>query len=186
MTRESATLSGDSCGTFSADPGTYSSPDTAVSNGNCYRYTFTITDNVGNTSSAVTATAKVDTQAPSLSLNAPTELTGSGDQYYDGATQTQFFRPAGSGSFRLNATASDTETAVASVSFPDISGLSGWSGSTGGADTMSPYSSPADYSWSSGAASREPGTSPQPTRRRTAARTRSRWSLIRRLPRVSR
>ena len=90
-----------------------------------------------------------------MSLNAPTELTGAGNQYYDGATKTQFFRPAGSGSFRLNATASDSETAVASVSFPDVSGLSGWSGSTGGADTTSPYSSPADYTWSSGAV--EPG-----------------------------
>ena len=153
VTRESASLTGDSCGSFTADAGTYSSPDTSVSNGNCYRYSFTITDNVGNTSSSVTATAKVDTQAPNVSLNAPTELTGSGDQYYDGATKTQFFRPAGSGSFRLNATASDSETAVASVSFPDISGLSGWSGSTGGADTASPYGSPADYTWSSGAVS---------------------------------
>jgi hypothetical protein len=155
VTRESASLTGDSCGTFTADAGTYSSPDTSVSNGNCYRYSFTITDNVGNTSSAVTATAKVDTQAPNVSLTAPTELTGTGNQYYDGATKTQFFRPAGSGSFRLNATASDSETAVASVSFPDISGLSGWSGSAGGVDTTSPYSSPADYTWSSGAV--EPG-----------------------------
>ena len=155
VTRESASLTGDSCGSFTADAGTYSSPDTSVSNGNCYRYSFTITDNVGNTSSSVTATAKVDTQAPNVSLSAPTELTGAGNQYYDGATKTQFFRPAGSGSFRLNATASDSETAVASVSFPDISGLSGWSGSTGGVDTTSPYSSPADYTWSSGAV--EPG-----------------------------
>src|SRR6185369_5893061 len=74
VTRESASLNGDSCGSFTADPGAFSSPDTAVSNGHCYRYTFTITDNVGNTSTPVTATAKVDTQAPNLSLNAPTEL----------------------------------------------------------------------------------------------------------------
>src|SRR5439155_25225593 len=36
-------------------------------------------------SSSVTATAKVDTQAPNVSLTAPTELIGAGDQYYDGA-----------------------------------------------------------------------------------------------------
>src|SRR5439155_12989691 len=155
VTRESAPLTGDSCGTFTADGGTYSSPDTAVSNGTCYRYSFTITDNVGNESSSVTTTAKVDTQAPNVSLSAPTELTGAGDQYYDGASKTEFFRPAGSGSFRLNATASDSETAVTSVSFPNISALSGWSGSTGGNDTTSPYSSPAVYTWSAGAA--EPG-----------------------------
>ncbi|MDQ2969172.1 MAG: chitobiase/beta-hexosaminidase C-terminal domain-containing protein, partial [Actinomycetota bacterium] len=150
VTRESAPLTGDSCGVFTA-AGTATSPDTSVSNGNCYRYTFTIADNVGNVSSPVTATAKVDTQAPTVSLSAPTELTGAGNQYYDGASKTQFFRPAGSGSFRLNATASDSETAVTSVSFPNISALSGWSGSTGGTDTTSPYSSPADYTWSSGA-----------------------------------
>ena len=63
VTRESASLTGDSCGSFTADAGTYSSPDTSVSNGNCYRYSFAITDNVGNTSSSVTATAKVDSQA---------------------------------------------------------------------------------------------------------------------------
>jgi hypothetical protein len=48
VTRESASLSGDTCGTFSADAGTFTSPDTSVSNGHCYRYTFTISDNVGN------------------------------------------------------------------------------------------------------------------------------------------
>jgi hypothetical protein len=155
VTRESATLSGDSCGTFTADAGTYSSPDTAVSNGHCYRYTFSIGDNVGNVSTPVSATAKVDTQAPSISVSTPTALTGSGSQYYDTGTKTQFFRSTSSGSFRLNAAASDSETNVTAVTFPDISSLSGWSGSTGGADPTSPYSSPADYTWSSGAA--DPG-----------------------------
>ena len=39
--------------------------DTGVISGNCYRYVFTIADRVGNVSSPVTATAKVDTDAPS-------------------------------------------------------------------------------------------------------------------------
>jgi len=34
VTRESATLAGDSCGSFSADPGTFTSPDTTVSDAN--------------------------------------------------------------------------------------------------------------------------------------------------------
>src|SRR5205807_984506 len=42
VTRETGTLSGDSCISFSADAGTFTSPDTAVSGGHCYRYTFTI------------------------------------------------------------------------------------------------------------------------------------------------
>src|SRR5207253_2754279 len=119
VTRETGTLSGDTCSGFTADAGTFSSPDTAVSGGHCYRYTFTIADNVGNVSSAVTATAKVDTGDPSVSVTAPTELTGAGSQYYDSGTKTQFFRSTGSGSFKLTANASDSETAVTAVGFPD-------------------------------------------------------------------
>ncbi len=40
---------------------------------------------------------------------------------------------------------------MAEVSFPDVSGTTGWDGSTGGSDASSPYSSPADYTWTSGA-----------------------------------
>ena len=137
------------------DAGTFTSPDTAVSAGHCYRYSFTIADKVGNVSSAATTTAKVDNGAPTVSVGTPTALTGAGNQYYDAGTKTLFFRSTGSGSFDLNATASDSDTAIDAVDFPTISSLSGWSGSTGGADTTSPYSSPTEYSWSSGAA--EPG-----------------------------
>jgi hypothetical protein len=155
VTRESAALTADSCGSFSADAGTYTSPDTSVSGGNCYRYTFTIADNVGNVSAGVSTTAKVDTANPAVSVSAPTELTGAGNQHYDSGSKTHFFRPGGAGSFSLGASASDVHTAVLQVGFPDVSGVSGWSGSTGGSDPSSPYSSPADYSWSAGAA--EPG-----------------------------
>src|SRR5207244_4126981 len=152
VTRETGTLSGDTCTSFSLDAGTFSSPDNAVSSGHCYRYTFTIADNVGNTSAPVTTTAKVDTTAPNVAVTAPTELTGAGNQYYDAPSQTQYFRPSGSGSFTLNANASDGESAVGGVAFPDVSGVSGWSGSTGGSDSTSPYSSPVDYAWAGGAA----------------------------------
>ncbi|MFL5946424.1 MAG: Ig-like domain-containing protein, partial [Gaiellaceae bacterium] len=151
VTRETGDLAGDSCSSFSADGGTFTSPDTSVTGGHCYRYTFTVADRVGNVSSAVTATAKVDTNAPSVSVTAPVELSGGGNQYYDAASQTQYFRPAGSGSFTLTATAGDGESGVSQIAFPDVSGVSGWSGSTGGADATSPYASPADYSWTSGA-----------------------------------
>ena len=175
VTRESASLTGDSCGSFTADAGTYSSPDTSVSNGNCYRYSFAITDNVGNTSSSVTATAKVDTQAPSVSLNAPTELTGAGDQYYDGATKTQFFRPAGSGSFRLNATASDSETGGRLGELPRRLRPLGLERLDGRRRHDEPVQLAGRLHLVVRCGSiREPRTSPAPTRRRTAPRTRSR------------
>src|SRR5207249_4968743 len=74
VTRESATLNGDSCGTFSPDAGTYTSPDTSVAGGHCYRYAFTIADRVGNVSTGVSAVAKVDTVAPTATVTPSTEL----------------------------------------------------------------------------------------------------------------
>ena len=121
VTRETGDLVAGACSNFSADAGSFSSPDTAVSSGHCYRYTFTIADRVGNVSPSVTATAKVDTDAPIVAVTAPTELTGAGNQYYDAGSQTQFFRPAGSGSFTLHATASDGQSGVAQVAFPNVS-----------------------------------------------------------------
>ena len=71
VTRKTGDLSGDSCSNFSADAGTFSSPDSAVNGGHCYRYSFTIADNAGHISAPVTATAKVDTGDPSASLTDP-------------------------------------------------------------------------------------------------------------------
>ena len=93
----------------------------------------------------------MDTGDPIVSVSSPTEVTGPGAQYYDAPTKTHFFRPGGAGSFTLNATASDVETAVAGVAFPNVSAVSGWTGSTGGNDSSSPYASPADYTWTAGA-----------------------------------
>ena len=50
----------------------------------------------------------------------------------------------------LNATASDAQSGVDHVAFPDLSGVSGWTGA-GGNDAASPYASPANYAWSAGA-----------------------------------
>src|SRR5207244_6207342 len=68
-------------------------------------------------------------------------------------SHTVWFNPAASGSFTLNATASDAGSGIAQVNFPNLSTIPGWTGSTGGNATSSPYASPAAYSWSSGAPS---------------------------------
>ena len=149
--RATATLAADGCGTFGSFAPAPTSPDTTVVSGNCYRYRFTVKDNVGNASAAVTTDAKVDTGNPSVTVTAPVEVGNPGAQYFDAGSKTQYFRPGGSGSFTLTATASDATTAVSGVGFPDVSGVSGWSGSTGGSDASSPYASPVDYSWSAGA-----------------------------------
>src|SRR5207244_1898663 len=71
VTRETGTLANGNCSSFTADAGTFTSPDTAVSNGHCYRYTFVESDNVGNQSAGAQVTAKVDTGAPSSTLANP-------------------------------------------------------------------------------------------------------------------
>ncbi|HEY3017207.1 MAG TPA: Ig-like domain-containing protein, partial [Gaiellaceae bacterium] len=103
---------------FSADAGTFTSPDTSVSGGHCYRYTFTIADNVGNISTAVTATAKVDTEDPSVSLDDPGTPVAGG--------------------VSLSATASDGETNIQLVTFERApAGTSSWT--TVGTDATAPY-----------------------------------------------
>ena len=69
VSRETGDLVAGSCSNFSPDAGNFSSPDNSVSTDHCYRYSFTIGDNVGNTSTPVTATAKVDLTAPNTTID---------------------------------------------------------------------------------------------------------------------
>jgi hypothetical protein len=111
-------------------------------------YTVTLTDADGDTTADFTVSP--DT-APTVSNTAPTEVTGAGDQYWSSSANTLWFRPAGTGSFTLNATAADAESGIAQVAFPDVSSTTGWSGSTGGTDTASAYASPVAYTWTASA-----------------------------------
>ena len=114
ITRATATLSGDGCGTL-----TGSTPVTVNGGGNdgatlttgCYRYTFTVTNNAGSSSSTQSATIKVDLAAP----------TGGSITANGGATYNK------SGTVSISTTAfSDAETAVASTSITRAAGtLSG-------------------------------------------------------------
>jgi len=152
--RASATLTSGTCGSFgSFAPVTLTSGgDGTVVSGNCYRYQYKISDLVGNQSAASTpsADAKVNSVGPAVVVIAPTEVSGAGDQFWIAATKTVYFRPAATGSFTLNATATDSVSSIAQVAFPDLSAVSGWTGA-GGADTTSPYASPVTYAWTAGA-----------------------------------
>jgi Chitobiase/beta-hexosaminidase C-terminal domain len=110
------------------------------------------TKTVTDTTSSDTGTFVVtpDT-APVVANAAPTEVTGAGDQFWSSSGNTLWYRPAGAGSFTLNATVSGSKSPITQVVFPDVSATSGWSGSTGGTDPESPYASQVTYAWTAGA-----------------------------------
>ena len=112
------TLTNGNCtGGFSAFGGSYSSPDTSVVSGNCYRYRFTVADNVGNVSVAViTGDAKVDTSAPTATMDDP------------GANLR--------GTVALTSTTSDPESGLATVTYQrSPAGLSTWTATSASWDT---------------------------------------------------
>ena len=149
LTRENGTLLADVCSAYGAPTTLVGAPaQTGLATG-CYRYVLTGTDNVGNTVS-VTTVVKVDTSNPTATATAPTEGTNPGNQFYVVGSDTHYFRAGTTGSFTLNATASDVATLVTGVTFPDLSGFSGWTG-TGNTDNGSPYAS-TSYSWNAAAA----------------------------------
>jgi len=135
--RDSATLTNGTCGSFSGSWTTVTSPNT-VTTGNCYVYRFTVADNVGNpTTYTSPSVVKVDTTspaAPTLSLSESSPLSFL-------AGTTLYYNPQGSnsGSFTVDATASDPQSGIASVDFPVVFGADS------STDSSSPYQ--ATYSW---------------------------------------
>ncbi len=116
--RAEAPLSNGNCtGSFSAFGGSYSSPDTSVVSGNCYRYRFTIADNVGNISApVVTGDAKVDTSSPNATMGDP------------GANLR--------GTVSLTSTTSDPESGVATITYErSPAGLGTWTTTPASWDT---------------------------------------------------
>ena len=142
--RDSATLSNGSCGTFS---GSWSSvtltggADTTVTSGNCYRYRYVATDNVGNqATSTQTADAEVDSSAPATPALTVTETSPL--SYLSGSTLYYNAQGSNTASFDVAATTSDAQSGVQKITFPAVSGMTG-----GGDDTSSPYST--TYTWTS-------------------------------------
>ena len=136
--RAAATLTDGTCGAFGAYGGSYSSPDTSVQSGFCYRYRLTISDRVGNVATPVVSPiAKVDTSDPSVP-----SLTLSESSAFSSVTgSTLYYNPQGSntGSFTVDATSTDAESGIASISFPAVFGADGATASS------SPYSN--GYAW---------------------------------------
>jgi hypothetical protein len=131
LERASAPLTGGTCGTMSAYAGSFSSPDTTVQSGFCYRYRFSLADRVGNRSALLeTAVAMVDTTAPT----APA-LAFSGFNHASVTASTVFYNASTGGGFTVGAASTDPESGVASYAFPAFG--TGWTGGgSGGAYTF--------------------------------------------------
>jgi len=111
------------------------------------------TDVAGNSAPSAPRSVKIDNSPPAIATLAPFEVSGGNKQFFDPGSDTLYFRPVGPGSFRLRASLSDAQSGDDRVTFPNLDGVPGWTG-TGGADVTgpSPYTSP-DYAWSHGAVS---------------------------------
>ena len=121
VTVQQASLSNDSCATYGGTI-VVGGASYGVANGNCYLFTITATDNVGNVTSAQT-TVKVDTTAP---VAPGISFTGAsaGNTFVSGSTL--YYRPSAGGTFTVNATgSSDPETGIAGYTFATLSGFTG-------------------------------------------------------------
>jgi len=110
---------------------------TGLTDGHTYTWLARATDGAANHADTPTRTFIVDNSIPSLSLDAPTSGTSPASQYYNAAAKTLWLNSADSGSFNLNATATDAQSGIAKVRFSALLG-------TGATDDLtSPYQSSA-------------------------------------------
>ncbi len=128
LTIQSATLTGNACGSYGAPATITGTTSQTVASGNCYLLTLTGTDNVGN-AAAITTTVKVDTTAPS----APTGFSFSAltNSYYPGSGTVVYFKGGTAGGFTSTASGSaDADTGVTGYTYGAIAG-SGWANAAG-------------------------------------------------------
>jgi hypothetical protein len=168
LSRSSATLDSSdgvangACGTYGAatqvgadDPGA-TLTDTVPTDGRCYRYSYSVPDNVGNVATYTSPDIKVQTTQPASLTPSGVQLTpvsGLGAQYVSGSTL--YYRSAQAGSFTVAASASDARSGVASLSFPSPGGFTGGGvlAFPDGATTLQ-----TTYSWSNNTATASPGS----------------------------
>ena len=118
LTRENGTLNADACSAYGAPTTLVGTPAQSGLATGCYRYVLTGTDNVGNTST-VTTVVKVDTTAPA----APGLVLADSSADVHTTGTTAFYRPAGTGSFDVTATATDGQSGILDYVFPDLVGF---------------------------------------------------------------
>ena len=110
---------------------------TGLTDAHTYTWLARAIDGAANQTDTPTRTFIVDNSTPSLSLDAPTVGTSPSSQFYNAAAKTLWLNSSDSGSFSLNATATDAESGIAKVRFSALLG-------TGATDDLtSPYQSSA-------------------------------------------
>lgn len=121
----------------------------------CYRYRWLVSDNVGNTVTYASSNEfKIDTTAPATTLNT-IDVTGTNVFYKAGNTTVYYKTPSTNQTFTIRANASDLESGIAKVTFPDIA-TTGFSSADPAEVTTSPYL--RQYTISSAASSPSPGS----------------------------
>ena len=153
ITREYATLSGATCGTFGNSSTASSFTEVSgggsatLSSGRCYRYTMTGTDNVGNTTT-IQRTIYFETTNPTQALT----LATSSNAVLSGTTL--YYRSNLAGSFTIADAVTDSGSGADSANFPLINTL-GWTHNaetvTSGTGTNPKTFTSTAYSWTSGA-----------------------------------
>jgi hypothetical protein len=117
----------------------------------CYRWTLTVTDNVGNETVTTSGGVLVDTSAPST----PSATASGTGIYQSAADAVVYFRAGVAGSLSISVTAADAESGVTLVRFAYATGAStsGWtpSATLPAEDAVSPYT--LGLAWSESAAS---------------------------------
>lgn len=117
-----------------------------------YTLTVIVSDKAGNTSATlITRTISVDNADPNVQAVSFTESVGSAFQHAAGTTM--YYNPAQAGSFSVGVTATDQDSGMRDVAFPDLDGAGTLWSPGGQLDSASPWT--VTYSWAAGAA--EPG-----------------------------
>ena len=87
------------------------SPDTVPTDGQCYLYTLTGTDNVGNTATDQPPARSWSTPPPPSTPTVTFSGLSAGNTY-DNGSGTLFFRPSAGGTFTVNAASTDAQSGI--------------------------------------------------------------------------